>query len=500
MLLAAALAIFVPACFRLPPGVCSGDGGDLQTACAVLGVAHPPGYAGFAAVGWLLTRILFFFDPAWVVSLLCLACMTGAVVLAAVMLTRLGVSAWMSSIAALLLTQHALVWQNMVIPEVYAPGAVLLMAAVYLLLRYGATRRMGDLLSAAAVFGFAVSQRPSFALMLPGMLGAWALMERRRWREAQGRSWGRLSIRLVGILGVGVAPVILAAGLTYARIGPSSPYSCVQEHVSWERQAAGAGRIPEHRSRQVVWVMRAEVFRRFMGADAGQMRGKFRWVRAQCHVYGTLPLVALLALLALGTISLARWSPPAAVVAWGIILGDLAFVLQYRIHDTAADLLPLLLMGTVLLAAGGSATAQRITREVIGIAGPLKRAGLEAAGALTLLCVLHAFTRYNHSTWHATQYLRDLDLASLPADSVICAPWADARVVWYAELIATPRPDIEILGTDDPRVWVATCRNAGGRPVFLTHPLPPGEADEVRLDPAGVLFRASAPAPQAGGS
>lgn len=499
-LLGAALAIFVPACFRLPPGVCSGDGGDLQTACAVLGVAHPPGYAGFAAVGWCVTRILFFLDPAWGVSLLCLACMTGAAMLAAVMLTRLGVSVWLSGLAALILTQHALVWQNMVIPEVYAPGAVLLVSAMYLLLRYGATRRTWDLSAAAAIFGFAVSQRPSFALMLPGMLGAWALIERRRRREEPGKSRRRAAIRFAVILGAGVAPVVLAAGVTYARIGPSSPYSCVQEHLSWERQTAGAERIPEDRWRQVVWVMRAEEFQRFMGANAGQVRAKFRWVRSQCHVYGTVPFVALLALLALGTVALARSNPPAAVVAWGIILGDLVFVLQYRIHDTAADLLPMLLMGAVLITAGANRAAQRIAHAVKGLSRPLKLAGYEAVGALALLCVLHADTRHNHSTWHATEFLNQLDLASLPADSVVCAPWADARVVWYARLIATPRPDIDILGTDDPRVWVAAWKNGGGRPVFFTHAIPPDAASDIHLKPAGTLFRATAQTPQAGGS
>ncbi|MCC7294077.1 MAG: DUF2723 domain-containing protein [Phycisphaerales bacterium] len=500
MLTGAALAIFMPACLRLPPGVCSGDGGDLQTACAVLGVAHPPGYAGLAAVGWCATRILSFLDPAWVVSLLCLACMTGAAVLAAAMLTRLGVSAWVSGVAALLLSQHALVWQNMVIPEVYAPGAVLLVTSTYLLLRYGATRRARDLMSAAAIFGFAVSQRPSFALMLPGMLGAWALIERRRRHEEPDRRWRRAAIRLAGILGAGAAPMALAAGLTYARIGPSSPYSCVQEHLAWERQTAGAGRIPEDRWRQVTWVLRAEEFRRFMGADAGQMRAKFRWVRSQCHAYGTLPFIALLALASLGTMSLARSNPPAAAAAWGIILGDLTFVLQYRIHDTAADLLPMLVMGALLLAAGVNHAAQRIMQAVQGVAGPLKRAALEAAGALALVCVIHAFIRYNHATWHATEFLNKLDLASLPADSVLCAPWADARVAWYAKLIASPRPDVDILGTDDPRVWVAQCANAGGRPVFFTHGLPPDAAGDLQFEPAGILFRATVRAPHAGGS
>ena len=57
-------AVTVP---RLPPGICYGDSGDLQTASATLGIAHPPGYAGYVTLGYLITRIPGV-DPACLVS------------------------------------------------------------------------------------------------------------------------------------------------------------------------------------------------------------------------------------------------------------------------------------------------------------------------------------------------------------------------------------------------------------------------------------------------
>ncbi len=75
---------------NLPPGVCLDDAGDLQCASATLGIAHPPGYVGDAAVGWVLCRVLPFVQPAYVVSLACLSRMVLAIVLLSLLLIRAG--------------------------------------------------------------------------------------------------------------------------------------------------------------------------------------------------------------------------------------------------------------------------------------------------------------------------------------------------------------------------------------------------------------------------
>lgn len=42
---------------HLPPSICFSDGGDLQLASVTLGIMHPPGYAGYTTLGWLVSRI-----------------------------------------------------------------------------------------------------------------------------------------------------------------------------------------------------------------------------------------------------------------------------------------------------------------------------------------------------------------------------------------------------------------------------------------------------------
>ena len=42
---------------RLPPGICFGDSGGLQLAALTLGITHPPGYPGYATVGYIASHI-----------------------------------------------------------------------------------------------------------------------------------------------------------------------------------------------------------------------------------------------------------------------------------------------------------------------------------------------------------------------------------------------------------------------------------------------------------
>ncbi|MFQ5490710.1 MAG: hypothetical protein ACE5GE_08320, partial [Phycisphaerae bacterium] len=77
---------------RLPPGVCYGDAGDLQAACALGGIAHPPGYPILVSMGWILTRLPGV-EPAYLISLGCLASGIAALALGVVMQIRLGVPA-----------------------------------------------------------------------------------------------------------------------------------------------------------------------------------------------------------------------------------------------------------------------------------------------------------------------------------------------------------------------------------------------------------------------
>jgi len=108
-----------------------------------------------------------------------------------------------------------------------------------------------------------------------------------------------------------------------------------------------------------------------------------------------------------------------------------------------------------------------------------------------------AMTRYNGALYHADRFLRNVRLEELPSGSVLCAPWSDSRALWYGKLVATPRPDVTIIGTDVVEVWHEVARSSSSRrPVFFLegHAPPQGFMDH----PWG-LFRRILPGRVPGG-
>ena len=70
------LALYV---LTMAPSVVAGDGGEMQTVSAVLGVAHPTGYPLFTLLGWLFTHLPLGGDPAYRVTLLSAVAAAGTV-------------------------------------------------------------------------------------------------------------------------------------------------------------------------------------------------------------------------------------------------------------------------------------------------------------------------------------------------------------------------------------------------------------------------------------
>lgn len=332
---------------HLPPGVCLDDAGDLQCASATLGIAHPPGYVGYAAVGWVLCRILPFVEPAYVVSLACLACMVVAIVLLSLLLIRAGLHTLLAAAIALILLSHRYVWQSLVVPEVYAPSLAGLLGSVVMLLRYARLHRVVDLCFAAALFAFVAVNRPPVALMAPVFFVAWIVVER-RWRADLKPALGRLLVAA----GCGLVPIVVTATVLIARDTPTARYNYITDHND------GRGELPQLdggwsvRFKRAAWIMTSVQYRDKLGADISQMRSKWRYLRRQLHVHQWPRFVCVVLLLATGTWCLSRKSPEAAWIAWGIILGDLLFVLQYRVHTQAADTLPLVFACVWLIGAG----------------------------------------------------------------------------------------------------------------------------------------------------
>ncbi len=134
-------AAFVPSLAAylatLAPTVPAGDSGELITAAATRGVAHPPGYPLYVATGWLWIHLLPFGEVAWRLNLLSAAAGAAAAGVLAAATTRLTGSFAAGLVAGFTFALAAPAWKYAVVAEVFTPNALL--AALALLAFVAAT-------------------------------------------------------------------------------------------------------------------------------------------------------------------------------------------------------------------------------------------------------------------------------------------------------------------------------------------------------------------------
>lgn len=144
-------------------GIFGGDSGDLVTAAATFGVAHPPGYPLYTFLGWIASHIPLF-TPAWRVGLL--SSLPHAVVIGMVysLVASLTKRKFIGLFSALLLFGNYLFFLYSVTPEVFALFDLFVVVLVYLL-----TRRH-SLSLFAFVFGLSLTHHHVILFLVPAVL------------------------------------------------------------------------------------------------------------------------------------------------------------------------------------------------------------------------------------------------------------------------------------------------------------------------------------------
>lgn len=475
-----ACLVFVIGWPRLPTGIYVCDPGDFQIACATLGIAHSPGYVGYAAVGWLLTKLFFFFPPTYVVSMACLACMALALGLLAAILVRVGVSAWLAAALALLAVNHDSVWYSMNVPEVYAPSLALLAAVLYAAVAYRDNAKLGWLVLAGTLFGYLVANRAPAILYAPGLfIGLW-LVERNRRRSTTANDAGDDARRTIPrrfpcfgsrvALVLGCAAVALAGvmALTWLRDTPANPYNHVQRYAEVYNEPTAQNETLGDRWRRFAWLVTGQEFNKYKGADTGQMNSKFRWIRRQLGVYDRTPFLVLLGVLGVGGAALTRSRPELVIALAFVILGTIGFQVQYRVHDQAADLLPVIFACLLL----GGVAATRILPTFF--ARGRKLGPVIAFLVVASVTASHGATRYDFAeVRQAAPFLEELQWETLPPDAVMISYWTNTRPLWYKQVVEKSQPGITIISCNDSDQWarfVAPYLNE--RPVFYLSEAP----------------------------
>ena len=167
----------------LPPGLLPADSGEYQVTGALLGVAHPPGFALYTLLSWLTTRALFFIPPAVAINFLSALLASLTLVLLSRAVQRLTGSRLAGISAALALGFSTTFWAQAVTANVrmftaFAAALALDQITNYQL-RFRSPARLGfgswDLGFIALALGLGVSHHGSliFAAAVLGLYALW---------------------------------------------------------------------------------------------------------------------------------------------------------------------------------------------------------------------------------------------------------------------------------------------------------------------------------------
>lgn len=464
--LGVALLVTAP---RLPPGICVGDCGGLQLACATLGITHPTGYAGYVSLGYLATLVPGV-DPAYMVSLAALACGMLMLLLCILMQVRLGVGTGLACAMSMGLTAHPRVWSNLLAPEVYAPTLMFVATAAYLLTKHARRGQTRDLYLAALLFGVALANRPPVGLILPFFLVAWRLGSRHR----DGSWWPSIrSLLLVTLLGA--LPGMYTLGYLWVRDAPDTPYNYIEQFNAENDVLPQAHDGPAARIERIVWLVSGRQFSGEMGNTWPGVRRKLRWlsnelipgrwVSVQVMPFRFIVLSVAFVVIILATIIAYQRCQVQTLLMAGIAISSVVFVCIYRVYGDAADVLPLLFVVAVL---GGVALSPVLS---LGPQRWRRWLGVGLAGVACLVTVIDApYRRDVGHTRSALEFLEQVDMPTLPTHAVICSRWKTSPPLWYARTVLFDRRDILVINAAEDK-WRPMTAAMSHRPIFaITRP------------------------------
>jgi len=195
-----------------PIGRYGGDAAELTAAAGTLGVPHPPGYALYVSLGFLISRLPFpsVAYAVSVMSALATSAAAGVVTLASRHLMRSGVESSEPRPAALRsdtvaisiglsLALTPLIWLHATFAEVYALNLLFVTLVLFLAITGGDSGQMGRLTGLAII-----SHPTSFLLMIVILL---SLNRRKRLPYLGGTLVGLLPILLIPVLSSTPSPI-----------------------------------------------------------------------------------------------------------------------------------------------------------------------------------------------------------------------------------------------------------------------------------------------------
>ncbi len=443
-----ALAVFVVYLTTLAPGLTwihnSADSGDLITAAATLGVAHPSGYPTYLLLA-RLAQALPAGSLAYRTNLLSAICAALAAAIVAVVAARAypgsprcgGAGGALAGVAFGL---APLVWSQAVVTEVYALHALLMAGLLASALPAGRAMAARHHLAAGLLFGLALGNHLTTALLLPA------------WLAATGWTAGRLQLRPV-VLRLGG----LAAGLLIYLYLPLR--AAAHPPVNWGNASTPAG---------FWWVISGAPYQALaFGLPQGYLLERLQaWASLLTTQFGWAGLLAALYGLFFGRAA----GGVKAVTGWVAAVYSI-FAIGYLASDSDAYLIPVILAGAVWLGLGVATALETLARR------PAARVALVGLAAAALLWnAAAAFPGVDASReTQAEAFGRAVLDTAPPAALLLTHGDRDTFTLWYFHFALGQRPDLAVVV--EPLLEFDWYR--AGLPITystLTMPAQPGES------------------------
>jgi hypothetical protein len=486
------LGIFTLYAITAARGALFGDPSEYQFIPAILGIAHPPGYAFYTLLAKMWQLLVPLGTIAFRTNLLATAVgawtVTGVYLIvddvqSAIRRASPGSSPCLSPVAptfaALALAAAPDLWQHAIHANAHVVSAALVVTQLWLLIRWWRTGRDGWLAAFAVTLGLAATHHPITLAGVPAY-GLFILAVRPRlllqWRV----------LLLVGCLLVGLSPL-----LYYPLRSPAAPFGPT-DMDTWDgfvRHATARG-------------LRVNLFH-FGLADQPD-RALVFW--SLLRLQFMLPVVLLMLL---GLVVLVRRAPAAALLMGVFLFGHLAFTL-----NTVQDVMAYLLMPFSALAilAGVGARAfwdwgWRTMRARVQVArGRVRSVACNVALVLSLLPWPTARALQNLSRGIS---LRDFAAAEGWVDAVyerfdgqgesaaLLSAWEYLTPLWvhtYTQGLALDEQDVELVYVSTATPWPdAVWAHIGAGPVYLPDYRPVVRDAGFRLVPEGAFYRVEPP-------
>jgi hypothetical protein len=463
------LAFLILYLTTLCPTVFWYDSAEYATAAAVLGIPHPPGYPLYTLIGHVFTWLPL--EPAVAVNLMSAVFAALAVGLSYGLLRELGAGRLGAAVGAATLGATRLFWSNAVIAEVYTPNAAALIAVTWLVVRGRNQRRDRLIIGGAVLAGLSLGLHLSIATC-----------------------------------GIGLAVLVAGARCdTLAEVASKHMLAARAKLAAWCAAAAFAGSLiflylplrarmdpplnfgDPSTWKQLKWHITGGNYKNWFGVDTAERAADL------AQLFYDQLLLAGLALAAIGAVSIGRRSGVVAVALLAMVLGNVTYFFDYRVHDFEVFFIPTLVVLCWLVGLGADEIVSQLRARRPALAPVL-------AAILALLpagLIPANYSAVDLSDFDAAERYAETLVETLPEGAVIInfttpPEWkVDAVFGFYYQLVLRKRLDVRVTKqAPHPRVIVDLLRD--GTPVYLYHPVD-SALRLFEVVPEGPLFRIVAP-------